>query len=325
MGAIWLLGMPTWLRVAGVEVHEYPGWELRSRSSGGFDRIQGIVIHHDGAPSWMTEARRTQLEAVGLTYSPVGNLHIHRDGSVTVIAAGASNTAGRGGPAALSQGTIGAHLANRETINIEASNDGVGQPWTPAQTATYIAVCAALCRRFGLDPRRDIISHREWTQGVPYRRGPRKIDPAGPAVGPDLAVWGRHNESWTMDTVRASVAHHINTGDEMRNITPTRVIDTRGASAGVPDGGGMLRAGAKRRLPVAYAHSAYLHFTVVSPVTAGYLSVSPDGKFGGTSVVNFTPGEVAHDGVPVDTPDGHVWVQASADCHLIIDVYAQGV
>jgi hypothetical protein len=44
MGAHWLHDIG--IALIGLPVDYYPGWETRSRSSGGFDAIIGICIHH---------------------------------------------------------------------------------------------------------------------------------------------------------------------------------------------------------------------------------------------------------------------------------------
>lgn len=197
MGAIWLLNLVTWFVDAGIRATGYPGWQMRSRSSGGFDRIAGIIIHHDAGPTWLSELRRVQLEYDELQYAPVGNIHIHRDGTVTVGAAGAANTAGRGGPLTGSRGVIAVDTANRVTINIEASNNGIDEDWPQAQLDAYIAVIAVLCIRLDLDPLRDVWDHREWTT--------RKID-----VGGGRCVFAANGTGkWDMNRVRSAVAAKV--------------------------------------------------------------------------------------------------------------------
>ena len=45
MGSRWLHDLPQALAsISGVDY--YPGWQTRSRSSGGFDNLYGIVCHH---------------------------------------------------------------------------------------------------------------------------------------------------------------------------------------------------------------------------------------------------------------------------------------
>ena len=43
MGAYWLHDVDEWFISAGIPFRLYPGWETRSRSSGGFDDIRGRV------------------------------------------------------------------------------------------------------------------------------------------------------------------------------------------------------------------------------------------------------------------------------------------
>ena len=120
-----------------------------------------------------------------------------RDGVVTVGAAGATNTQGKGGPWTLSTGTIPLDRGNSFGLAIEAANAGTGEAWPAAQTSAYVELVAALCAAYGLDPTRDDLSHREWCE--PSCAG-RKIDPAGPSP------WATGSSSWAMGGFRADVA-----------------------------------------------------------------------------------------------------------------------
>lgn len=209
MGNLWLPDLDDWLRDAGLEVHEHPGWLTRSRSSGGYDDIHAIGLHHDASAigrGWEAAARaHFDLHE----FAPVGALALNRDGSWTVGAAGATNTQGKGGPYRCTRGATPLDSANRYWIAIEAGNNGLGEPWPQHQQDSYQRGVAAILRglaeqgaydaaartyrRIVLDPLVDGgVAHFEWTT--------RKIDPAGPArwhtttdryMRWDMAAWRR--------------------------------------------------------------------------------------------------------------------------------------
>jgi hypothetical protein len=106
--------------------------------------------------------------------APIGNLLLDRTGTFWPIAAGAANTAGKGGPVSLSRGTVPIDQGNTQTVAIEAANNGVGEAWPAEQIDAYIAGSNAINAQLGNLPS-DIFSHSlgagdGWTD--------RKIDPA---------------------------------------------------------------------------------------------------------------------------------------------------
>lgn len=183
MGAIWLLSMPQVLRDAGLTVDVYPGWQTRSRSSGGYDAIHGIQVHH-------TASNTKPENDMGYMWNnaparPIGAIYLARDGRVTVGAAGATNTSGRGGPL----GPIPLDQANKYVISIEAANLGNGEVWPEVQQAAYLKLVNALVLAYGLDftvP--GVHAHHEWTT--------RKVDPAGPSR------WAFGANKWDMNGFR---------------------------------------------------------------------------------------------------------------------------
>jgi peptidoglycan hydrolase-like protein with peptidoglycan-binding domain len=194
MGSRWLHDLPQALaNIPGVSW--YPGWETRSRSSGGFDNLYGIVVHHTATSpaasfdvynriAWQTHPER-----------PVANMSLGRGGEICVGVAGASNHAGKGGPTRMSKGTVPKDSGNRYLIGIEALNTGIGEPWGEDQQNRYIELVRALCGHYGFDPHTDVVSHNLWTPT-------RKIDPAGPSR------FGSINRSgtWDMNIFRNEVA-----------------------------------------------------------------------------------------------------------------------
>jgi N-acetylmuramoyl-L-alanine amidase len=177
MGSLWYPQAADWLRDAGLTVVETAGWETRSRSSGGFASAPlGIQWHHtagnmnlDSNIHWMTE---------GCPDAPVGNMLLWPDGVCHMIAAGAANTAGKGGPITFSRGTVPLDSGNTTTWAIEAANNGVGQTWPQVQIDAYFAVSNELNRRFG-NVAEDLFTHAGYTDASCPGR---KVDPATAAA-----------------------------------------------------------------------------------------------------------------------------------------------
>lgn len=178
MGKIWLHDLPKWIKDWGLPVTTHPGWELRSRGSGGYEALRGIGTHHDasGARTSDAAAESWMWSATGGD-QPIGAIRLRRSGVIVVGAAGATNTQGKGGPLVGSRGTIPLNDGNRYLVAIEAANDGVGEPWPRDQLTNYLELCACLCEHLDLDPARDIWGHAGYV--APSAPG-RKIDPAGP-------------------------------------------------------------------------------------------------------------------------------------------------
>jgi len=172
MTGIYYTDMLDVLRSAGCKVAENSttnGWQKRARSSGGFPSAPlGIQWHHTASST--SPANDLHWQIVGCPDSPVGNMLLDRTGTYWPVAAGAANTAGKGGPLAMSRGTIPLDSANSRTFAIEAANNGVGEAWPTAQIDAYFAGSNALNARFGNAPS-DVFNHQTWAPT-------RKIDPA---------------------------------------------------------------------------------------------------------------------------------------------------
>jgi hypothetical protein len=191
MGSIWLTDLDDRLRKAGLNVREWSGWQSRSRSSGGYDALYGIVVHHTASKT--SPDNDCSYMWNNADDRPIGAVLLERDGRVTIGAAGATNTAGKGGPWTTSKGTVPLDKGNAYTFNIEAANNGTGEAWPQAQQDAYIVLCRTICDWRGFDPNRDIYAHFEWAPG-------RKYDPAGPSA------WGGSGQDlWEMDDFRADV------------------------------------------------------------------------------------------------------------------------
>lgn len=161
-------GDPVWLadvlREEGLRVVEFPGW--RDRGHGDFGAIWGIVAHHTGGSN--TPASEI---AYGLTTlaGPLSQLHLAKDGTVTVVAVGVAWHAGRGRWPGLPEDD-----ANPHTIGIEAANNGT-EGWSPAQYDAYVGCCAAILRKLGHGPER-VIGHKEWAGSKQGKWDPGGID-----------------------------------------------------------------------------------------------------------------------------------------------------
>jgi len=173
MGGIYYTDAADVLRAVGLVVVETDGWQTRARSSGGVAAPPlGIQWHHTASQT--TPENDIAWQTEGCDDAPVGNMTIMRDGSVWMVAAGAANTAGKGGPLTLSRGTVPLDSGNSTTWAFEVANNGVGEPWPIEQVNAYFVASNALNARFGNLPT-DVFTHAfgagdGWTD--------RKIDPA---------------------------------------------------------------------------------------------------------------------------------------------------
>jgi hypothetical protein len=164
------------LRAAGCQVAESAvtaGWQTRARSSGGFPAPPLAVWWHHTA-SATTPANDLGYMIDGSDDAPVGNLLLDRAGCYWPVAAGASNCAGKGGPATFSRGTVPADSGNTHGFQIEVANNGVGERWPQAQVDAFFAGSNALNAHVGNVPT-DVITHNVWAPT-------RKIDPATAAA-----------------------------------------------------------------------------------------------------------------------------------------------
>jgi hypothetical protein len=197
LGSRWLHDFPQAL--AGLSnVTYYPGWQTRSRSSGGFDQLLGVLCHHTATSASGSFDGYCRVAWTSHPERPVANISLGRAGEICVGVAGASNHAGKGGPRNMSKGTVGRDQGNRVLLGIEALNTGVGEPWPQVQIDQYLALVRALCDFYGFDARTDVIGHHEYTPT-------RKIDPAnGPGVSSPFGSINRSG-TWDMNQFRSAV------------------------------------------------------------------------------------------------------------------------
>lgn len=210
MSGRYLTELADVLRAAGVTVVEYEGWQTRARSSGGYSsgRPTGCMWHHTASQT--TPANDADYMCHGSSDRPIANMLIPRDGTVWVLAAGATNTNGKGGPwGRWSRGTIPADSMNLYAVSLELANNGVGEPYPQAQIDAAFAASVAVVRAYGLDPG-DICTHYEWAPT-------RKIDPAtADAVqGPWRPRSATSSGTWNLDDLIAEHRRRYEGDDDM--------------------------------------------------------------------------------------------------------------
>jgi N-acetyl-anhydromuramyl-L-alanine amidase AmpD len=168
-------GNPVWLadvlRAEGLHVAELPGW--RDRGHGDIQDFRGVMVHHTGS-----DAATAQSIAQGRPDlpGPLAQLHIARDGTVTVVAAGVAWHAGVG-----RYRWLPADRGNWHTIGIECANTGTSPTalhrtnWPDAQYIALVGSCAAICRRLGA-PAARTIGHKEYAGRAQGKWDPGAID-----------------------------------------------------------------------------------------------------------------------------------------------------
>lgn len=185
-----LIWLPAVLRAVGLTVNEQPGWQARGHGDVG--PIQGVVCHHTAGPP------KGNAPSLGVVTNgrpdlpgPLAQLHLARDGTFTVVAAGLAYHAGP--PTKSTVPALKAWCGNRSTIGIEAENTGLknDNPWPPVQMAAYQKGCAAILLHIH-QPAARCIGHFEW---APERKG----DPA-------FVIGNRAALTTAMNGFRASVA-----------------------------------------------------------------------------------------------------------------------
>lgn len=194
---VWLTGLADWLRDAGLYVVEYAGWETRARSSGGYSGLPLCVMwHHTASPASWDGQRDANYIAIDDEDAPLANLYIERSGAVYVIAAGATNTNGKGQSLSFSRGTVPTDSMNQYAVGIEMGNDGVGESWPVEQIDAAFTVSNVVNAKLGNQPT-DLATHNFYAPD-------RKIDPAtADAVSGAWQPWSCNGSgSWDVQAVR---------------------------------------------------------------------------------------------------------------------------
>lgn len=199
----------TWLadvlRAEGLTVVEYAGWQTRARSSGGYTAPAPLCVmeHHTASNPGSDGQGDADYIAFGDEDAPISNLYIQRNGTVWVIAAGATNTNGKGKSLSFSRGVVPVDGMNSRAVGIEVANNGVGEIWPQVQVDALVAAANAINRTLG-NQSTDIAGHVHYAPD-------RKIDPATATAvqGPwqprsinssgswDLgSLWDIHTQRW---------------------------------------------------------------------------------------------------------------------------------
>lgn len=188
--AIYLTELATWLKQAGLHVVEYQGWQTRARGSGGYAHHPLCVMwHHTASPPSWDGQKDADYIAEGDPDSPISNIYIERSGVVWIIAAGATNTNGKGKSITFSRGTVPSDSMNTHAVGIEMGNDGLGERWPKVQVDAAFIVSNTVNARLGNKPS-DVATHQFYAPD-------RKIDPATTNVeGPWVPSPCNSSGSW---------------------------------------------------------------------------------------------------------------------------------
>lgn len=168
-------GDPVWLadvlRAEGLDVVEYPGW--RTRGHGDFKDIRGVMVHHTGSDTATAASIATGRPDLA---GPLSQLHIARDGTVTLVALGVAWHAGVG-----MYPWVPTNMGNWHLIGIECANTGTSplaphrKNWPDAQYSAVVRSCAAINRRLAQTSARTI-GHREYAGYSQGKWDPGAID-----------------------------------------------------------------------------------------------------------------------------------------------------
>ncbi|MEV0821966.1 peptidoglycan recognition protein family protein [Nonomuraea rubra] len=169
----WLTQLAEVARKTGFPVTEAGGWKTRGHGPQG--SVDGVVCHHTAG--WRD--RHVVVNGRPGLDGPLSHIWLEHTGRIWIVAAG---RCWHNAP------SISSHHMNSTSIGIEAENDG-RTPWPQVQLDAYHALCAELCREFGLSASR-VRGHREVNTG--------KVDP----------------HSINMNTFRSRVAELIKNPDK---------------------------------------------------------------------------------------------------------------
>ena len=165
---VWLADV---LRAEGVRLVEFPGW--RDRGHGDFKDIRGVMVHHTGSD---TASAASIAEGRPDLAGPLSQLHIKRDGTVTVVALGVAWHAGAG-----MYPWLPTNMGNWHMIGIECANSGTSPTaphrtnWPAAQYDALVRSCAAINRRLAQNASRTI-GHKEYAGRAQGKWDPGAID-----------------------------------------------------------------------------------------------------------------------------------------------------
>lgn len=218
MGSRYLTDMADVCRAAGLVVVEQDGWQTRGRGSGGYepDRPWCVMFHHTASAPGADPASDAAYMSYNADAAPIANILLAHDGTVWILAAGATNTNGSGtGDIHTSRGVVPDDSMNTYAIGLEIQNSGVGESYPQAQVDAAFTLSNALTAAYGLQPN-DVGTHHAYASD-------RKIDPATTAAveGPWQPASVTSSGTWSLDDVRFECARRWNgSTPEPPNPTP---------------------------------------------------------------------------------------------------------
>jgi hypothetical protein len=169
VGNVWLSWLADDLEAAGLQVVRYAGWTTRARSSGGYSGNPLCCMWHHTASKTSPEN-----DAYYMCHTsdsrPICNLLAARDGAIWVLAAGATNTNGKGKAMEFSRGSVPKDSMNSWAVGMEIANNGVGEQYPQAQIDAAFIASNVINHRLGNQPS-DVCTHQHYAPD-------RKIDPA---------------------------------------------------------------------------------------------------------------------------------------------------
>ncbi|MBT2234741.1 peptidoglycan recognition family protein [Nonomuraea sp. NEAU-A123] len=140
----WLTQLADVARKTGFPVTEVGGW--KTRGHGPQPSVEGVVCHHTAG--W--NDRGVVVNGRPGLSGPLSHVWLQHTGRIWVVAAGRCwHNAPSTSP----------HHMNSTSLGIEAENDG-HTPWPSVQIDAYHALCAELCREFGV-PASSVRGHKE--------------------------------------------------------------------------------------------------------------------------------------------------------------------
>ncbi len=146
----WLTQLADVARRTRFPVTEVGGW--KSRGHGQQGAVEGVVCHHTAG--W--NDRHVVVNGRPGLDGPLSHFWLQHTGRIWVVAAGRCwHNAPSTSP----------HHMNSTSIGIEAENDGK-TAWPQVQLDAYYALCAELCREFGL-PASRVVGHKEVNRQKP--------------------------------------------------------------------------------------------------------------------------------------------------------------
>lgn len=170
MGSQYLTWLADELRAAGLKVVEYGGWQTRARSSGGYDSGKPLCCMWHHTASNTSPQNDADYMCKNSGDRPIANILVARDGEVWVLAAGATNTNGKGNSLPFSRGSVPSNNMNTHALGMEIANSGTGEEYPQAQIDSAFIVSNVVNRKMGNQPS-DVATHQRYAPD-------RKIDPA---------------------------------------------------------------------------------------------------------------------------------------------------